>query len=944
MSLFNPPAKLAMWLVLSLMLLCYGVGNVVQCATIHENSEDLRSLLDFKAGITRDPYEALSNWTTSAHFCHWNGVTCTTTGRPLRVIELNLTRQNLAGKISSSLGNLTSLNSLDLSYNTLVGSIPPLGHLKQLEILYFNNNNLSGIIPDALANFSNLNWLDLSSNLLVGSIPPKLGLLSNLVYLDLGSNQLEGGIPDVFGQLVNLTNLLLANNMLSGEIPRAIFRLSSLQYLGLGYNMLRMVLPPNMGDLFPNLIQLGLQNNFFEGQIPASLGNAIGLQEIDLSYNNFTGQIPSFGKLSNLTFLSLQYNQLVAWDDKSWEFLNALGNCKSLEMLSLAANNLQGSLPPSIGNLSSTNLQHLLLGGGNRLSGQIPESIGKLSSLIRLTLNDNLFSGTMDGWLENLKGLQILLLNSNNFTGPIPSSISNPTQLVQLDLSDNGFGGPIPSSLGSLPQLQQLNLSNNNLQGYIPQNFGSLQLIDLDLSHNDLEGNTTQIGNLDKLNQLDLSWNKFTGQIPDSLGHCYGLESIKMEQNFLNGSIPSTFSNLTTLKLLNLSHNNLSGTIPKALNVLVSLIKLDLSYNNLHGDVPRNGVFENDTAVSLEGNQGLCGGVMDLHMPPCEAVSKKTDTGYYLIRVLIPIFGFLSLILLVYLLLLVKKMPRTYSSLNSIGDNFIKVSYNDLAQATSNFSESNLVGRGSYGSVYRGKLKESKMEVAVKVFDLQMGGAEKSFLKECEVLRSIQHRNLLPILTACSTVDNTGNVFKALVYSFMANGSLDRWLHHKEDRKSYKPLNLSQRLSISVNMADALDYLHHECGRPTIHCDLKPSNVLLDDDMNALLADFGIASFYYDSSSKPTRPISSSVGVKGTIGYIAPGMYVWDCMNSKEKYNVRLHCFSFTQFLSCLSDPKGSSSFFFFDLRHPSRCLHFKWRRPRLSKKNGGVPKGSSVF
>jgi Leucine-rich repeat (LRR) protein len=185
------------------------------------------------------------------------------------------------------------------------------------------------------------------------------------------------------------------------------------------------------------------KNNFFEGQIPASLGNAMGLQAIDLSFNNFTGQILAFGKLSNLTFLSLQYNQLVALDDNSWEFLNALGNCKSLEILSLVANNLQGSLPPSIGNLSSTNLQHLLL-GTNRLSGQIPESIGKLSALIRLALNDNLFSGTIDGWLENLKGLHILFLNSNNFSGPIPSS------------------------LGSLPQLQRLYLRNNNLQGYIP--------------------------------------------------------------------------------------------------------------------------------------------------------------------------------------------------------------------------------------------------------------------------------------------------------------------------------------------------------------------------------------------------------------------------------------------------------------------------------------------
>ncbi|GJM85527.1 hypothetical protein PR202_ga01985 [Eleusine coracana subsp. coracana] len=312
-----------MLIVLPLLLLCCGVGTV-HSTTVHENSKDFLSLLEFKRGIS-DPKGALGNWINSTHICRWNGVKCTTTP-PLRVMNVTLTGQSLAGTISPSLGNLTFLNHLDLSSNALVGTIPPLGHLKQLKNLFLNNNNLSGTIPDALANCSDLSLLDFSTNFLVGSIPPKLGLLSNLEYLNLGTNQLEGSIPDAFGQLVDLRSLLLETNRLSGEIPDAIFRLSSLQYLGLGYNMLRMALPPNMGDHFPNLVQLGLQSNFFEGPIPASIGNAIGLEAIDLSFNNFTGQIPSFGKLSNLSYLNLQHNDLVARGNESWEFLNALGN------------------------------------------------------------------------------------------------------------------------------------------------------------------------------------------------------------------------------------------------------------------------------------------------------------------------------------------------------------------------------------------------------------------------------------------------------------------------------------------------------------------------------------------------------------------------------------------------------------------------------------------
>jgi serine/threonine protein kinase len=196
-----------------------------------------------------------------------------------------------------------------------------------------------------------------------------------------------------------------------------------------------------------------------------------------------------------------------------------------------------------------------------------------------------------------------------------------------------------------------------------------------------------------------------------------------------------------------------------------------------------------------------------------------------------------------------------------------------LAEATQDFSEYNLVGRGGYGSVYRGKLTQDKLEVAVKVLDLDMQGAEKSFLSECETLRGIRHRNLVPIVTACSTVDLKGSVFKALVYVFMPNGNLDSWLHQREDGKTAaKPLGLTQRTRFAVNIADAIDYLHSESGRTIIHCDIKPSNILLDDDMNAHLGDFGIANFYRDSRSKSTGD-TSSIGVKGTIGYIAPGMF-----------------------------------------------------------------------
>ncbi|KAL6634734.1 hypothetical protein ACP70R_027405 [Stipagrostis hirtigluma subsp. patula] len=889
--------KSNMLILLALLLLSYGVGNV-HCSTVPENSADMLSLLDFKKAVTNDPRQVFSNWNTSTPFCQWMGVNCSQTHTD-RVVVLDLAGQSLTGTLAASLGNLTFLRTLNLSTNYFSGQLPDLSHLRKLEVLDLSSNSLQGVIPETLTYCSSLRELVLNHNSLQGEIPLKVGLLSKLTRLSLRSNNLTGvipptlnntqlqiisltsnhltgSIPDDLGHLSNLSVLLVSDNMLSGGFPPVLLSMPSLTMLDLGMNMLHGTLPSNLGDALPNLTHFVLFSNNFEGQIPASLGNASGLELIDLSSNHFSGEIPPFGRLTELYKLNLEDNKLETPDSQSWEFLYALRNSTNLNFLLLAGNRLSGVIPNYIGELYP-GLQFLLL-DDNNLSGIVPSSIGNLTGLIDLTLSNNSLIGTVGEWIGMQKGLQNLELDQNNFNGPIPSSIGNLTQLGTLSLEQNNFTGTIPTSLGHLQQLQDLDLSWNNLHGNIPAEvFRVTTLVTLVLSYNKLEGPIpSEASHLTQLTELHLSSNKIIGSIPDSLSECQELTVIQLDQNFLNGSIPMSFGNLTTLSMLNLSHNNLSGSIPTSLSGLRDLNLLDLSYNCLQGKIPFNGVFANATAVSLSGNLGLCGGSLDLHMPRCSSGSRRLERQYYLIRVLIPIFGFLSLVLLIYFVIVEKKMPRAYSLLPYFGDKFPKVSYMDLAQATGNFS--NLVGSGSYGSVYRGKLTPSKLEVAVKILNLDIHGAEKSFLSECEALRGIKHRNLLPIITACSTVDSSGSPFKALVYPFMPNGNLDTWLHHKEEGKAQKHISLTQRISIAVNIADALDYLHNDNGRAIIHCDIKPSNILLDDDMTARLGDFGIASFYIDSESTSTDEdpnmassrCISSIGVKGTIGYIAP--------------------------------------------------------------------------
>jgi len=198
----------------------------------------------------------------------------------------------------------------------------------------------------------------------------------------------------------------------------------------------------------------------------------------------------------------------------------------------------------------------------------------------------------------------------------------------------------------------------------------------------------------------------------------------------------------------------------------------------------------------------------------------------------------------------------------------MRVSYGELVRATNGFASENIIGAGSFGSVYKGiMISTDQQEVAVKVLNLTQHGASQSFIAECETLKSVRHRNLVKLLTVCSSIDHQGHEFKALVYEFLPNGNLDQWLHQNfhEDEEP-KVLDLISRLQIAIDVASSLEYLHQHKPLSIVHCDLKPSNVLLDTDMVAQVSDFSLARFLHQDLQQS----GSWASMRGTIGYAAP--------------------------------------------------------------------------
>uniref|UniRef100_A0ACD6AEG0 Uncharacterized protein n=1 Tax=Avena sativa TaxID=4498 RepID=A0ACD6AEG0_AVESA len=880
--------------------------------------DDRSALLAFKASVSVDPNRALAGWDASPDVCNWTGVACDAVAR--RVVKLVLGKQKLSGEVSPALGNLSHLRILNLSGNLFTGRIPPeLGELSRLKSLDVSSNMLAGTVPAELGNLSSLSSLDLSGNGFAGAVPPELGRLSRLKQLSLGFNQFQGLIPVELTHIRNLVYLNLGENNLSGHIPAAIFcNLSALHYLDLSSNSLNGEIPIRADCPLPDLEFLVLWSNNLVGGIPRSLSNSTKLRWLLLESNFLDGELPSsgmFGGMRSLELLYLSFNYFKSPQNDLEPFFASLTNCTSLKELAVAGNDLVSTIPPVVGSLSPALTQlHLEF---NNLFGTIPANLSDLANLTALNLSYNLLNGSIPPGIAGMRRLERLYLSNNQLTGEIPPSLGEVPRLGLVDFSQNRLSGAIPGTLSDLTQLRVLALHHNQLAGAIPPSIARCaNLQNLDLSHNmlrgeipadlsglsgllylNLSGNQLEgpipatISTMTMLQVLNLSSNRLSGAIPPQLGTCIALAYLDVSGNALGGGLPETVGSLPFLEVLDVSCNGLTGPLPLSLETVASLRRVNFSYNGFSGEVPSGGAFPGFPADAFLGDAGLCSGMSSSSMVPglprCGGAKRRVLHNR---RVVVPVVVTVaSFTVAIFGLAACRAVARTASVgrdgrqstlLSYRGDEWTergdhpRISHRELSDATGGFQQSSLIGAGRFGRVYEGTLRDG-MRVAVKVLDPKTGGGEvsRSFKRECDVLRRTRHRNLVRVVTTCSQPD-----FHALVLPLMSNGSLESRLYPR-DGGIARGIDLARLVSIAGNVAEGLAYLHHYAPVRVVHCDLKPSNVLLDDDMTAVVADFGIARLVKDVGGDAISlditgsadPCNSITGLlQGSVGYIAP--------------------------------------------------------------------------
>ncbi|KAK7364461.1 hypothetical protein VNO80_13141 [Phaseolus coccineus] len=512
-------------------------------------------------------------------------------GSMCRLQLLYLSNNKLNGTFPSFIQNSSwcsrhIFRALNLSYNQITGKIPEsIRLLSELEILSLERNSLEGDVTESyLSNFSKLYYLYLSHNSLSlkfvsGWDPP-----FRLSYLGLASCKLGPSFPSWLQTQNSLIELDLSDNGLNDSVPEWFWnKLQIMNKLNMSCNNLIGSIP-DLKLKLPYKPSINLNSNRFEGIVPFFFLQA---SELLLSANKFSDFLCG--------------NQSIFRKDSI-----SMGALVKLEALVLLNNSLMGELPSSLKNCNNLIMLEVI---ENMLSGPIPSWIGEnLQQLIILILRGNHFSGNLPLHLCYLKRIQLLDLSRNKLSEGIPTCLNNFTALSE-------------SSMNGAETESRVHWFNGTYSDIYHLLYGSYYTLRITWMWKGVERSFTHPELI--LKNIDLSCNNLTGEIPKEITYLLGLVSLNLSRNNLSGQIPWEIGNLSSLEFLDLSRNHFSGQIPSTLSSIDRLAMLDLSNNNIIGRIPWGTQLQSFDASSFEGNIDLCGKPLEKICPGDETVIKS---------------------------------------------------------------------------------------------------------------------------------------------------------------------------------------------------------------------------------------------------------------------------------------------------------------------------------
>ncbi|XP_010044547.2 probable leucine-rich repeat receptor-like protein kinase At5g49770 isoform X1 [Eucalyptus grandis] len=804
-------------LLLFLVLFCSRIHLI--CSTTNPN--DLTVLLALKAQWQDTP----PNWGKSSDPCGlpWVGVTCDSNSR---VTGLGLSSMNIKGPLPADIGGLTELTSLDLSLNKgLTGPIPSqLGSLQKLNILILANCSFTSSIPDELGNLTELTFLALNSNNFSSNVPASLGKLSKLYWLDVSENQLYGSLPvstnttPGLDLLFNCNHFHFSKNQLSGTIPAKLFS-------------------SNM-----SLIHILFDDNKFNGSIPSTVGLVQTLEALRLDRNSFSGNVPS-----------------------------TLNNITQLSELNLAYNELDGPLP----NLTGMNFL----------------------SYIDLSNNSFVASAAPD-WFSTLLSLTTLIIQYGLLQGIVPQNLFSLPQLEQVDMRNNAFNGTLYMGTSVSPNLELVNLEDNKIELLTTSPYQNRLM---------LKG-TPACNNAPVLSIL--GYCKFQPKQAYSTPTYCGGASCPSEQKLKPRSCTCAVPYEGIITFRAPSFSDLSNA------TLFELLEVDLwrTLNLTNGSVSLQNILHNQSSgylivpVSFFPSNGTefsrsdivrIGFAMTNHTftsPPIFGTYLFSANPYpfpaHEIRISIGVIVGIAISSSVLVLGLVwsaiyaikqKKRAQRAMELSKPFASWIPREsdgggapqlkgarwfyFDEIKKCTNSFSESNEIGSGGYGRVYKGMLPDGQVLAIKRAQQGSMQGAHE-FKTEIELLSRVHHKNLVGLVGFCYEQGE-----QMLVYEYMPNGTLRESL----SGKTSIPLDWTRRLQVALGSAKGLAYLHELANPPIIHRDVKSTNILLDENLVAKVADFGLSKMVADSEKGHV-----STQVKGTLGYLDPEYYMTQLLTDKS--------------------------------------------------------------